>query len=178
LELLREELPAPALRAITLRAGHESEQEGFRAALEAHHYLGAPSRRQCVLGPVALLGERPVALLTWTHAGCARWPRAKPGWAGTRARASGEKTLARDLVAALPPGTLDGRVVIGDALYADQALVRELVSSFMALFTLTNKPQSQSLSVFSQPAVNGHVSATSGNSDCWLPFLSKLHRHV
>jgi hypothetical protein len=38
-----------------------------------------------------------------------------------------EKTLAHELVDALPPGTLDGAVVGGDALYADTALVRELV---------------------------------------------------
>jgi hypothetical protein len=84
LELLREELPAHALRAITLRAWQESEQEGFRAALAAHHYLGAPSRRQCVLGQVALLGERPVALLTWTHG--VRALAAREAWVGWDAR--------------------------------------------------------------------------------------------
>lgn len=38
-----------------------------------------------------------------------------------------EKTLAHELVDALPPGTLDGALVGGDALYADTALVRQLV---------------------------------------------------
>ena len=38
-----------------------------------------------------------------------------------------EKTLAHELVEALPPGTLDGAIVGGDALYADTALVRQLV---------------------------------------------------
>jgi hypothetical protein len=38
-----------------------------------------------------------------------------------------EKTLAHELVDALPPGTLDGVLVGGDALYADTALVRQLV---------------------------------------------------
>jgi len=38
-----------------------------------------------------------------------------------------EKTLAHTLVESLPPGTLDGRIVGGDALYADPALVRPLV---------------------------------------------------
>jgi hypothetical protein len=38
-----------------------------------------------------------------------------------------EKTLAHELVDALPPGTLDGAIVGGDALYADTALVRQLV---------------------------------------------------
>lgn len=38
-----------------------------------------------------------------------------------------EKTLAHELVAALPPGALDGAIVGGDALYADAALVRPLV---------------------------------------------------
>jgi hypothetical protein len=37
-----------------------------------------------------------------------------------------EKTLAHELVDALPPGTLDGAVLGGDALYADTALVRQL----------------------------------------------------
>lgn len=38
-----------------------------------------------------------------------------------------EKNLAHALLAALPPGTLDGAIVGGDALYADPALVRPLV---------------------------------------------------
>ena len=38
-----------------------------------------------------------------------------------------EKNLAHALLAALPPGTLDGAIVGGDALYADSALVRTLV---------------------------------------------------
>lgn len=38
-----------------------------------------------------------------------------------------EKSLAHALVDALPPGTLDGAIVGGDALYADTALVRQLV---------------------------------------------------
>ncbi len=38
-----------------------------------------------------------------------------------------EKNLAHALIAALPPGTLDGAIVGGDALYADPALVRPLV---------------------------------------------------
>jgi hypothetical protein len=38
-----------------------------------------------------------------------------------------EKNLAHALLAALPPGTLDGAMVGGDALYADPALVRPLV---------------------------------------------------
>lgn len=38
-----------------------------------------------------------------------------------------EKNRAHALLAALPPGTLDGAIVGGDALYADPALVRPLV---------------------------------------------------
>jgi hypothetical protein len=38
-----------------------------------------------------------------------------------------EKTLAHTLIESLPPGTLDGCIVSGDALYADPALVRPLV---------------------------------------------------
>lgn len=38
-----------------------------------------------------------------------------------------EKNLAHTLIEALPPGTLDGAIVGGDALYADPALVRPLV---------------------------------------------------
>jgi len=38
-----------------------------------------------------------------------------------------EKNLAHALVDALPPGTLDGAIVGGDALYADTTLVRPLV---------------------------------------------------
>lgn len=38
-----------------------------------------------------------------------------------------EKTLAHELVEALPAGLLEGAVVGGDALYADTALVRQLV---------------------------------------------------
>ncbi|MBI2498375.1 MAG: DUF4338 domain-containing protein [Opitutae bacterium] len=38
-----------------------------------------------------------------------------------------EKNLAHALLAALPPGALDGAIVGGDALYADPALVRPLV---------------------------------------------------
>lgn len=38
-----------------------------------------------------------------------------------------EKTLAHELLDALPPGALDGAIVGGDALYADTALVRQLV---------------------------------------------------
>ncbi len=38
-----------------------------------------------------------------------------------------EKNLAHALVESLPPGTLDGCIVGGDALYADPALVRPLV---------------------------------------------------
>ena len=38
-----------------------------------------------------------------------------------------EKHLAHELVQALPPGTLDGAVVGGDALYADPSLVRPLI---------------------------------------------------
>jgi len=38
-----------------------------------------------------------------------------------------EKNLAHTLLEALPPGTLDGAIVGGDALYADPALVRPLV---------------------------------------------------
>jgi len=38
-----------------------------------------------------------------------------------------EKTLAHALITALPPGTLDGAIIGGDALYADPALVRTLV---------------------------------------------------
>jgi len=44
-----------------------------------------------------------------------------------------EKNLAHALVAALPPGTLDGAIVGGDALYADAALVRPLVQEQGAL---------------------------------------------
>jgi hypothetical protein len=44
-----------------------------------------------------------------------------------------EKTLAHTLVASLPPGTLDGCIVGGDALYADPALVRPLVQNQGAL---------------------------------------------
>jgi hypothetical protein len=40
-----------------------------------------------------------------------------------------ENNLAHALVDALPPGTLDGAIVGGDALYADTALVRQLVQS-------------------------------------------------
>lgn len=38
-----------------------------------------------------------------------------------------EKTLTLELVDALPPGTLDGAIVGGDPLFADTALVRQLV---------------------------------------------------
>jgi len=38
-----------------------------------------------------------------------------------------EKTLAHELVEVLPPGTLEGAIVGGDALYADPSLVRQLV---------------------------------------------------
>ena len=44
-----------------------------------------------------------------------------------RCGASHEKVLAHELVDARPPGALDGAVVGGDALYADTALVRQLV---------------------------------------------------
>ena len=44
-----------------------------------------------------------------------------------------EKTLAHELVDSLPPGTLDGALVGGDALYADTALVRQLVQEQGAL---------------------------------------------
>ena len=38
-----------------------------------------------------------------------------------------EKLLTHQLLDALPPGTLDGKLVAGDALYADPSLVRQLV---------------------------------------------------
>jgi hypothetical protein len=44
-----------------------------------------------------------------------------------------EKTLAHELIDGLPPGTLDGAIVGGDALYADTALVRQLVQEQGAL---------------------------------------------
>ena len=44
-----------------------------------------------------------------------------------------EKTLAHELVDSLPPGTLDGALVGGDALYGDTALVRQLVQEQGAL---------------------------------------------
>lgn len=44
-----------------------------------------------------------------------------------------EKTLVHELLDALPPGTLDGAIVGGDALYADTALVRQLVQEQGAL---------------------------------------------
>lgn len=44
-----------------------------------------------------------------------------------------EKTLAHELLDALPPGTLDGAIVGGDALYADTAVVRQLVQEQGAL---------------------------------------------
>ena len=44
-----------------------------------------------------------------------------------------EKTLAHTLVDALPVGALDGKLIGGDALYADSALVRKLVQHHGAL---------------------------------------------
>jgi hypothetical protein len=44
-----------------------------------------------------------------------------------------EKTLAHTLVDSLPAGALDGKLVGGDALYADTALVRKLVQQQGAL---------------------------------------------
>lgn len=44
-----------------------------------------------------------------------------------------EKTLAHALVDSLPEGTLDGKLVGGDALYADASLVRKLVQQQGAL---------------------------------------------
>jgi hypothetical protein len=63
-----------------------------------------------------------------------------------RTGAGHEKALARELVAALPPGTLDGRVVSGDALYADKALVRDLVQTHGAVVVVqlkNNQPHAQ-----------------------------------
>src|ERR1017187_1201629 len=54
------------------------------AALEAHHYLGAPDSRQCLLGQVAKLGEQAVGILVWTHA--ARTLRAREQFVGWDAR--------------------------------------------------------------------------------------------
>jgi hypothetical protein len=44
-----------------------------------------------------------------------------------------EKRLAHELLAALPPGTLDGKLVGGDALYADKTLLREVVQDHGAI---------------------------------------------
>lgn len=63
-----------------------------------------------------------------------------------------EKALAHELVKALPPGTLDGAIVGGDALYADTSLVRQLVQAQGAITLVQLKDN--------QPGVN----AKAGNS--------------
>jgi len=55
-----------------------------------------------------------------------------------------EKNLAHELVDALPPGTLDGAIVGGDALYADPSLVRPLVQDQGAI-TLVQLKDNQKL---------------------------------
>ena len=90
-EQLVEELPAHLLREVTLEPWAESETAAFVAALESHHYLGAPDPRQCLLGQVAKLRERVVGLLVWTHA--ARSLRGREEFVGWDARTR-QKRLA------------------------------------------------------------------------------------
>ena len=91
-----------------------------------------------------------------------------------------EKTLAHALVAALPPGTLDGAIGGGDALYADPALVRTLVQEQGAITLVqlkNNQPKAaaradtllaQAAPPFfqphSSPATAGSTNATSAPS--------------
>ncbi|NJO55132.1 MAG: transposase [Rhodospirillales bacterium] len=56
-----------------------------------------------------------------------------------RGGAGHEKALARALVDALPPGTLEGKIVGGDALYADAKLQRALVQQQGAISLLQLK---------------------------------------
>jgi hypothetical protein len=91
-----------------------------------------------------------------------------------------EKNLAHELVDALPAGTLDGAIVGGDALYADTALVRQLVQEQGAITLVQLKDNQPSVSakaenslakdapLFSPPASNramaGSTSAMSAPS--------------
>jgi len=91
-----------------------------------------------------------------------------------------EKTLAHELVDALPRGQLDGAVVGGDALYADTALVRQLVQEQGAITLVQLKDNqlnaaaraekllAQQAPFFSpphsNPATAGSTSATSAPS--------------
>jgi hypothetical protein len=83
-EPLTKEIPPHLLREVRLEPWAESEQAALMAALEAHHYLGAPDPRQCLLGQVAKLGEQAVGILVWTHA--ARTLRAREQFVGWDAR--------------------------------------------------------------------------------------------
>jgi len=65
--LLQEPLPPHQLKQLQIRCWQEDEQDTFRELLKSHHYLGCPDNRQMLLRQVVLAGDRPVALLTWTH---------------------------------------------------------------------------------------------------------------
>ncbi len=93
-EALSKPLPAWALGEVTLRLAQPDEITAACAALDRHHYLGAPKRAGCDVVQLAQGG---------------------PGH---------EKNLAHALFAALPPGALDEAIVGGDALYADASLAR------------------------------------------------------
>jgi len=64
-----------------------------------------------------------------------------------------EKTLAHELVDALPPGTLDGAIVGGDALYADTALVRQLVQEQGAITLMQLKDNQPKAAARAQTAL-------------------------
>lgn len=66
-----------------------------------------------------------------------------------------EKTLAHTLVASLPPGTLDGAIIGGDALYADPALVRPLVQDQGAI-TLVQLKDNQPTALAGAEAALAH----------------------
>lgn len=91
-----------------------------------------------------------------------------------------EKNLARELVDALPAGALEGALVGGDALYADTALVRQLVQEQGAVTLVQlkdNQPKvaaraeallAQNAPPFSPPRSNPATAAsTSATSAPW-----------
>jgi hypothetical protein len=68
-----------------------------------------------------------------------------------------EKTLTHRLLDALPPGTLDGKLVAGDALYADPSLVRQLVQEQGAVALVQLKANQPTAAARAQALLEQHA---------------------
>ncbi len=67
-----------------------------------------------------------------------------------------EKALTHELLDALPPAALDGKLVAGDALYADPSLVRELVQEQGAVTLVQLKANQPSVAAKAEALLAQH----------------------